>query len=54
LGAAKGASRVARSAVAFGLPVARAIAFHGWLNWVRFGTSLESGSRTIKLGDDLP
>lgn len=34
---------MARSAVAFGLPIAGAIAFYGWFNWVRFGSPLESG-----------
>jgi hypothetical protein len=34
---------VARSAVAFGLPMAAAIAFYGWFNWVRFGSAFESG-----------
>jgi hypothetical protein len=34
---------VARSAVSFGLPIAGAIAFYGWFNWVRFGSPLESG-----------
>ncbi len=34
---------MARSAASFGLPIAAAIAFYGWFNWVRFGTSLESG-----------
>ena len=33
----------ARSAFAFGLPIAGAIAFYGWFNWVRFGSPLESG-----------
>ena len=34
---------VARSAVAFGLPVAAALAVYGWFNWVRFGSPLQSG-----------
>ncbi|MGD0017926.1 MAG: hypothetical protein ABSD62_01615 [Candidatus Limnocylindrales bacterium] len=33
----------ARSAIAFGLPVAAAIGVYGWYNWVRFGSPLESG-----------
>jgi hypothetical protein len=33
----------ARSALAFSLPIAGAIAFYGWFNWVRFGSPLESG-----------
>jgi hypothetical protein len=34
---------MARAAAAFGLPIAGAIAFYGWFNWVRFGSALESG-----------
>ena len=34
---------MARGAVAFGLPLAGAIALYGWFNWVRFGSPLESG-----------
>ena len=34
---------MARSAVAFALPIAGAIAFYGWFNWVRFGSPFESG-----------
>jgi hypothetical protein len=34
---------VARSALAFGLPIAGAIAFYGWFNWVRFGSPFETG-----------
>jgi len=34
---------VALSAVAFGLPIAGAIAFYGWFNWVRFGSPFETG-----------
>jgi len=34
---------MARGAVAFGLPIAGAIAFYGWFNWVRFGSPFESG-----------
>ena len=34
---------MALSAVAFGLPVAGAIAFYGWFNWVRFGSPFETG-----------
>jgi hypothetical protein len=34
---------LARGAVAFGLPLAGAIAIYGWFNWVRFGSPLESG-----------
>ena len=34
---------MARSAVAFGLPIAGAIAFYGWFNWVRFGSPFETG-----------
>ena len=33
----------ARSAVAFGLPIAAAIGVYGWFNWVRFGSPVESG-----------
>jgi hypothetical protein len=32
-----------RSAAAFSLPIAGAIAIYGWFNWVRFGSALESG-----------
>jgi hypothetical protein len=34
---------MARGAMAFGLPIAGAIAVYGWFNWVRFGSPLESG-----------
>ena len=34
---------VARSALAFGLPIAAASAFYGWFNWVRFGSPFETG-----------
>ena len=34
---------IARDAVAFGLPMAAAIACYGWFNWVRFGSALQSG-----------
>lgn len=34
---------MARSAVAFGLPIAGAIAVYGWFNWVRFGSPFETG-----------
>jgi hypothetical protein len=34
---------VARGAVAFGLPIAGAIALYGWFNWLRFGSALETG-----------
>ena len=40
----------ARSAFAFGLPIAGAIAFYGWFNWVRFGSPLESGYAISYLG----
>jgi hypothetical protein len=33
----------ARSALAFGLPIAGAIAVYFWFNWVRFGSPLETG-----------
>jgi hypothetical protein len=33
----------ARGAVAFGLPMAAAIALYGWLNWLRFGSPFETG-----------
>lgn len=32
-----------RDCLAFGLPIAGAIAVYGWFNWVRFGSPLESG-----------
>ena len=34
---------MARSAASFGLPIAGAIAFYGWFNWVRFGSPFETG-----------
>ena len=34
---------LARSAASFGLPIAGAIAFYGWFNWVRFGSPFETG-----------
>ncbi len=34
---------LARSAVAFGLPIAGAIALYGWFNWLRFGSPFETG-----------
>ena len=34
---------VARSALAFGLPIVAAIAFYGWFNWVRCGSPFETG-----------
>jgi hypothetical protein len=34
---------VARGLLAFGAPIAAAIAVYGWFNWVRFGSPLESG-----------
>jgi hypothetical protein len=34
---------VARSALAFGLPIGAAIVVYGWFNWLRFGSPLESG-----------
>jgi len=34
---------MARTAVAFALPIAGAVAIYGWYNWVRFGSPLESG-----------
>jgi hypothetical protein len=33
----------AQTAVSFGLPIAAAVGFYGWFNWVRFGSPLESG-----------
>ena len=34
---------MARGAAAFGIPIAGAIAFYGWFNWVRFGSPFETG-----------
>ncbi|HEX7591088.1 MAG TPA: hypothetical protein VF375_03985 [Candidatus Limnocylindrales bacterium] len=34
---------MARDALAFGLPIAGAVALYGWFNWIRFGSVLESG-----------
>ncbi len=34
---------MARSALAFGLPIAGAIGFYGWFNWVRFASPFETG-----------
>jgi hypothetical protein len=34
---------VLATAAAFALPIAIAVAFYGWFNWVRFGSPLESG-----------
>ena len=38
-----GLRAMARSAAAFGLPIAGAIAAYGWFNWVRFGSPFETG-----------
>jgi hypothetical protein len=40
----------AATAIAFGLPIAGAIAFFGWYNWARFGSPLESGYAISYLG----
>lgn len=34
---------MARNVAGFGLPIAAAIAFYGWFNWVRFGSAFQSG-----------
>ena len=34
---------MARNALAFGLPIAGAIGFYGWFNWVRFASPFETG-----------
>jgi hypothetical protein len=41
----------ARSALAFGLPIAAAIGVYGWYNWVRFGSAVESGYAISFLSD---
>lgn len=40
-----------RTAVAFGIPIAIAVAIYGWFNWARFGSPFESGYAISYLQD---